>query len=254
MIWSSATRENVCKMVETVMTSSMQRALLQRVWARETLVTPRDFGRKVSTTKDLSIVWDELNEWDKYLRTRPSPDASMRWSSRASAEGRLFEIRHWARQTISRKEEVPRFSSIADELQAEAEIRRTQPELLHRAPLETHPYGPHNTILVDDSVDKAKCQPDNHICIPDYGEKQAALYKEYRKATNESEQDVNALDDYLLQLVGVLDTMADQSDVSTWIRNGGVRTFSSEQTPEDRALWVERGKKALSRYKIPLIV
>ena len=68
MIWSSASEENVNKMTGLVAPFQIGRALFQRVWARPTLVTSSQLATKVSTVKDLSIVWDELNRWDSYMQ------------------------------------------------------------------------------------------------------------------------------------------------------------------------------------------
>ncbi|WFD20847.1 hypothetical protein MCAP1_003101 [Malassezia caprae] len=259
LIWSSATKENVNRMVETMLPKPVQRGLLQRVWARETLVVPRLLGVKVDTTKDLSIAWDELNQWERYLFTRETPQSTPSFLSRARAEDRLIYFRQ-DRRTGERREkrkavgaDAPQpFKNVSDELIAETQFRLCD-NGAHSSygPLLTEPFGPHNTVLLDDSAKKAQCQPFNHICIPDYGKSQARRYREY---TSGDPADVaeEELDDYLLQFVGVLDALEHVDDVAQWIQDGGAASFSDTQTPEERAQWVARGREALARRCIPV--
>jgi len=260
VIWSSATKENVNRMVETIMTKPVQRGLLQRVWARETLVVPRLLGVKVDTTKDLSIAWDELNQWERHLCTRSTPLSAPSFLSRARAEDRLLHFRQDRRaceRRQKRKEvggDVPRaFANASDELFAETQFRLSD-DGAHSSygPLLDEPFGPRNTVLLDDSAKKARCQPLNHICIPDYGKSQAQRYREYTSSASSdvAEED---LDDYLLQFVGVLDALLHVDDVTQWVRDGGVATFSDTQSPEERAQWVARGRAALTRLCIPIV-
>ena len=60
------------------------------------------------------------------------------------------------------------------------------------------------------------------------------------------------LDDYLLQLVGVLDFLQSVPDVEQWIQEGGATTFSIDQTPKQRAEWCQRGRETLERLEIPV--
>lgn len=259
LIWSSATKENVNRMVETILPRPVQRGLLQRVWARETLVVPRLLSVKVDTTKDLSIAWDELNQWERYLCTRGMPHSAPTFLSRARAEDRLIHFRQ-DRRTGERGgkrkavgADAPQaFENMSDELFAETQFRlRDGGTHSSYGPLLTEPFGPHNTLLLDDSANKARCQPLNHICIPDYGKSQAQLYRRY---TSDDPADVAEadLDDYLLQFVGVLDALQHVDDVAKWVQDGGASTFSDTQTPAERAQWVARGRKALTRLCIPI--
>ncbi|WFD28157.1 hypothetical protein MNAN1_003163 [Malassezia nana] len=260
LIWSSAKQENVDRMVETILKKPVQRAMLQRVWARETLVTSHQLNFKAETTKDLSIAWDELNQWEQHLKTRKSAESVPTFHSRALAEDRLFHFRQDRRmhkRTEKRKKiggSVPAaYPSTSDELYAESQFRlRDQGAHSSYGPLLEEPFGPHNTILLDDSAKKARCQPFNHICIPEYGKKQAQHYREYRKKAppGMTEED---LDDYLLQFVGVLDALQHVDDVTQWVRDGPAASFSDTQTPEERALWVARGREALTRLRIPIV-
>lgn len=260
LIWSSATKENVNRMVEAMMTRPVQRALLQRVWARETLMIPRLLGVKVDTIKDLSIAWDELNQWEKYLALRDTPRSPPPFLSRARAEDRLMYFRQDRRageRSGKRKEvgsDAPKvFENVSDELCAETQFRLSDhgAHSSYGPPLD-RPFGPANTILLDDSAKKARCQPLNHICIPDYDKKKALTFHQF---TSDDAADVTEadLDDYLLQFVGVLDTLLHVEDVTQWVRDGGAATFSDTQTPEERAHWVARGREALSRLCIPIV-
>lgn len=174
-IWSSATYSNVIQMIELITHSDVQRTLFQRVWSRDTLVTTFDSHRKVSTTKDLTIVWDELNRWSMYLENRISAKEKLCFRSRALADMRycawLDMMRHRA-SSIEKK-----ISNMRSEqcLFYEAMERSNGRMLdLMYGPLMHTPFGPKNTILLDDSIGKARCQPNNHVCIPEYVKDEAA--------------------------------------------------------------------------------
>ncbi|KAG8836497.1 hypothetical protein FRC18_011267 [Serendipita sp. 400] len=138
--------------------------------------------------------------------------------------------------------------------------------------------GPHSsktTVLIDDSVDKAVFQPNNHICVIEYT-KQCQL-RDLRFMEGGTEEP--PYDEMILALVGVLEEMRLQIDVAEWLRQGGLRQMASnrtqdevdtdlvgrfaEMTTEDTSLpwfengqvlkfWVTRGRQTLGHLGIPI--
>ena len=100
---------------------------------------------------------------------------------------------------------------------------------------------------MDDSVDKAERQPDNHICLVEYTSKvRAQDLKRHRDsipsvassanpASSEAQASDLAFDSLLLAIVGVLDVMREKDDISAWVRGGGLRTRGQREdsTSED---------------------
>lgn len=228
MIWSSATEANVDKMMHQFPTNDLQRALFQRVWARASLVQARDMLHKVDTVKDLSIVWDDVNAWKAHAQGKAEVERRPRARARADATQRLMAYRANHRNQARPSGRGP------GELHAEATARiAEQGRTSTYGALPTTPWGPHNTLLLDDSRDKARCQPYNHLCIP-----------EYTAGT--------PTDDYLLQCIGVLDTLQSTPDVSAWIREHHRGLLSPDQPADVRAAWCQKGREALARQQIPV--
>lgn len=92
------------------------------------------------------------------------------------------------------------------------------------------------TVLLDDSVDKAQRQPDNHICLVEYTKNvRAQDLKRHRDSALSVASSANpvsleaqaldpAFDSLLLAIIGVLDVMREKDNVSAWIHEGGLRT------------------------------
>lgn len=261
MIWSSATDVNVNKMVEQFAKNRVQRALFQRVWSRETLVRAKDLDRKVTTAKDLSIVWDDLNAWGAHVGSSMQVRERPRFRARAEAADRLRMFRRKARQRNgaedSKGDGTPREPSPrsgSDELYAESMNRMANggTDSVY-GPMVTFPWGPQNTILLDDSLTKARCQPNNHICIHEFGAKDASETRERLESEDPAARD--GLDDYLLQVVGFLDAMQDEADVSAWIARGHTAYLAEDPAAvqDSHRLWADRGRTALARCGIPLV-
>lgn len=233
VVWSSATKENVHRMVNCML-EGHSKALLERVWARETLVPSFLTHKKVATTKDLHLVWNELNAWEEHLATRQSVDQRTRVSTFIDANKRGTD------QRSSRNDNAA----------------YSQAELKYDSP-----WGPNNTLILDDSRFKARLNPNNHICIPEYTREKQKLYSTYleQKAwiegrkrmngtdTKEGVIDASELDDALLQVVGVLDETSMIEDISAWIRDGGLGDIFTE-----RSQWAAKGRDALLRLNIPI--
>jgi hypothetical protein len=113
-------------------------------------------------------------------------------------------------------------------------------------PLRAHSFR--STILLDDSVKKAKRQPDNHICVIDYTAAVKANDAKYFRAARGTEgqgssgsnvvpdlsNEARQVDSTLLAIVGILDELRTKDDVSSWLRAGGIRRIplSDELAPK----------------------
>ncbi|WFD35078.1 Translational repressor [Malassezia cuniculi] len=120
------------------------------------------------------------------------------------------------------------------------------------------PWGAHNTFLLDDSKDKARLNPDNHICIPEYSNDTRNTYIKFldqnkrqskvkRETTSKKEEiqvvEESELDDALLQVIGILDELSDVENVSAWVHNGGLKKAFTEESD-----WAEKGRQALDAF------
>jgi NLI interacting factor-like phosphatase len=146
------------------------------------------------------------------------------------------------------------------------------------------------TVLLDDSVDKAQRQPDNHICLVEYTSKVRAqdlnrhrdIVLSVPSSANPKAQTFDpAFDSLLLAIVGVLEVIREKGDVSAWVHEGGLRTRQhliseddlptllsrvnledQESTPNSTGLWFEdpevleywinRGRATLEALQIPV--
>ncbi|KAM0750767.1 hypothetical protein T439DRAFT_239360 [Meredithblackwellia eburnea MCA 4105] len=101
----------------------------------------------------------------------------------------------------------------------------------HR-PADAPLYGPHNSLIVDDSPENAACQPFSIIqairffASADFG---------------------GPIDDFLIQLVGALDELSHQSNFSAFIKSKG---WQKGIKPSDMDEYAEKGNRALSRWGI----
>ncbi|KAF8328208.1 uncharacterized protein EI90DRAFT_3155925 [Cantharellus anzutake] len=95
-------------------------------------------------------------------------------------------------------------------------------------------YNALNTILVDNSPIKAHMQPHNHICVPEYAHELDEIDSQRFLAGPEddsrllSEEDArigisSRYDLSLVAVIGVLDELAGQDSVCSWIRSDGLR-------------------------------
>lgn len=251
LVWSSAQPGNVDSMVRAIL-HPLQAAQLVRCWARDTLVPPRLASFKSPSVKDLEIVWDALNLSE--------------WSRDARGELRV--------QAANRDDDGGGEGENKDVSEGQAGTRAT--------PV----YGQHNTLLLDDSAEKARLQPYNHLLIPAFGKEAALAVKAAREqqsvGVEGSAQLAASLDTVLLQAIGVLEHARWQHDVSRWIYHGGLGQFAGNDAGggdgsvgsdvgagtdgEDRPrldaphsarttlFWEEEGRRALRVRGIPLVV
>jgi len=83
------------------------------------------------------------------------------------------------------------------------------------------------TILLDDSARKARLQPYNHLCVSEYNN---VMHKETKAALEATQVDVgsrSSLDQTLLAVVGILETLRKESNISSWIRRGSLLDIAS---------------------------
>lgn len=230
LLWSSAQPQNVDLMARAILSPPQAEQLL-RVYARDTLVIRRLYGHKAPSVKDLEILWAALNNAD---------------ARRGRGESRLFaDARDRERDQVGSGEG----QGYEEELRALWESSVALPIKVEGTEeyRDGQGYGPHNTLLLDDSVDKARLQPFNHILVPEFDQRRAKIASQTRESqmrsegngvtadetaahqTNDDEDRADSVeppaeevDDILLQVVGVLEHARHQTNVSSWIRFGGL--------------------------------
>lgn len=206
LIWSSAQPQNVDAMIKSML-HPQQAEQLVRCWGRDTLVPHRFYNQKSPSVKDLEIVWDALRG-----------DEEGRGERRVMAEERDREEREALQKEMQQQDEQDPKSS-------------------------SGPWGPHNTLLLDDSPEKARLQPYNHLLVPEFDGKRARVAEEYRAqlagehdATGAAgqvgdDEPPEGVDTVLLQAVGVLEHARYQKNVAAWIRTGGLGRFAGVEQP-----------------------
>lgn len=97
------------------------------------------------------------------------------------------------------------------------------------------PYSALNTLLLDDSYTKTSCQPFNHLPIPDFGQslafdsarayRAALAFKKHgdnMSAELAEELGAHLIDRSLLGVIGILERASAETNVASWIREGGL--------------------------------
>ncbi|TKY85566.1 hypothetical protein EX895_005728 [Sporisorium graminicola] len=181
IVWSSAQPSNVDSMVRASFDQSV-RSLILRVWARDTLVPQRFFQHKAESIKDLEIVWAELNAFahdrsssgrllaqarDEADQARPDDVAPASAPTAPAADKRYNGKKHKHNMKLHKQRQKAKEQPMSAAL--EAALRAE----------ELGPWGAHNTVLVDDSVAKARLQPYNHLLIPEFGKEDAARMRKF---------------------------------------------------------------------------
>lgn len=150
------------------------------------------------------------------------------------------------------------------------------------------------TLLVDDSTDKARLQPWNHIHVKEYGHAERrsdldhidpksrtkvkaskktsdvstlladmTLSSSPTKTTLDAPSSTPSFDSMLLAVIGILDTLKQQDNVSGWLRSGGIVLCGVEEGPIGDGgkelwfntvhivdWWTNKGREALARLGI----
>ncbi|KAK0204935.1 hypothetical protein DFS33DRAFT_1382835 [Desarmillaria ectypa] len=195
MVWSSAQPFNVNHMVDQCFKEEKKK--LVAVWARDTLgLTSAQYYQKTQTTKNLAKPWAALSLL---------PDEN----DQASALSSTDEPSH-----------------LTDKPTPISEPSRS-----------AYTHSALTTLLLDDSPLKAQLQPWNHFCVPEYTaqirghdlatrqherdkpssdvqDSEAAISRKKRKKSKK----VLGYDQILLAVIGVLDTIKGESNVSGWMR------------------------------------
>ncbi|KAG6840127.1 hypothetical protein C0991_008685 [Blastosporella zonata] len=137
--------------------------------------------------------------------------------------------------------------------------------------VQKHGYYPHSqytTLLMDDSYDKARLQPYNHVVVPEYTldlrERDVSVLRDLESGRGKLG---GRYDDTLLCAVGILEAVKKQENVAHWIRHGGLRLGKDVGQveagaqgeaeawcvdPKMREHWKERGMAVLDEMKIEL--
>lgn len=235
LVWSSAMPHNVDTMVEAIL-HPQQAAQLVRCWGRDTLVPRRFFSSKFPSIKDLEIVWNAVN---LVLHDLPSEDAAQ-GESRTQAD---YRDRHdycepderWHGDEVSEAEEDTILDGVSASLRTSMAVAKAVSLPERQADGSWRPgagYGPHNTLLLDDTPEKAALQPFNHLRIPEFAAKAASIAKEERENARMAGKAVcdhfpsPELDTVLLQTVGVVEHARRQKNVAAWIHSKGLGWFA----------------------------
>lgn len=205
LVWSSAQPQNVDSMVQAILHPA-QAAQLVRVWARDTLVPQRLYKHKSPSIKDLEVIWNALNHAAAF-------DVKAEQSSTEPAEVHEGERRVNAEYRDRTDHKYPDGSESESDSDSSGKKghgksgsgkyappsrgkRHGAAHVAHLASLqyvkqpklsaarqwqESRGFGFHNTLLLDDSTDKARMQPYNHLLIPEFDHERAAGTRAYRE-------------------------------------------------------------------------
>jgi hypothetical protein len=219
LVWSSAQPHNVDSMIRAFLPPA-QAVQLLRVYARDTLIIQKLIKHKSPSVKDMEVVWSTLNQ------AQGSQAADLQKAeARVIAEERHQQdaqgMQHY-RKTSARlwqsAMELPKFDVYAGHYH------------------DGRGYGPHNTLLLDDSLNKARLQPYNHLLLPEYDASRARKAKMYREQqeldpasteSNEPQDSDERPEDILLQAIGVLEHARKHVNMASWIRYGGLGNFGN---------------------------
>ncbi|KAK0223384.1 hypothetical protein IW262DRAFT_822612 [Armillaria fumosa] len=219
MVWSSAQPFNVDHMVDQCFKE--EKGKLITVWARDTLgLTSAQYHQKTQTTKDLAKPWAALS-----LLPDENDEAS----------------------TLSSSDDGPSHS--ADEPAPTSEPSRS-----------AYAHSALTTLLLDDSPLKAQLQPWNHFCVPEYtaqirGRDLSTRHRERDNPPSDI-QDAEGIvlqkkrkrpkkalgyDQILLAVIGVLDTIKGESNVSGWMRQCGLWNGVHGKEDEQKSTLTQEG-------------
>ncbi|CDR99446.1 uncharacterized protein SPSC_04973 [Sporisorium scitamineum] len=197
IVWSSAQPFNVDSMVRASFDESVRSQVL-RVWARDTLVPQRFFQQKAESIKDLEIVWAELNS---FAHNEPSPGRLLAQVRDVADQARPDDVAPASAPTApaadnkfrERKDEEKMKNLKEQDEQKEEPVSAALEAAVRAEGL--GPWGVENTVLVDDSVTKARLQPYNHLLIPEFGKEDAARMKKFIRQQLDNSSDGGAADD-----------------------------------------------------------
>lgn len=203
-VWSSARPLNVDSMVRAIL-HPVQAGQLVRCWARDTLLPERLFIRKAASVKDLEILWNAL---------AAEEEADLN----DAAEQRVFAD---FRDRCSASDDDVASRQALDRIQRPTRSGDGTNWTVGKG------WHQHNTLLLDDSTEKAALQPYNHLLIPSFEHAAARAADDIRAGEAHDEVKDELLDTVLLQTIGVIEHARWQCDVSQWIRHGGLGNFAA---------------------------
>ena len=195
VVWSSAQPMNVDSMVRASFDESVRSQIL-RVWARDTLVPQRFYQSKAESIKDLEIVWAELNA---FVHDQPLPGRLMAQARDAADQLRPDDAPPPTVPTAPAADKKYRGKKhkqkLREQKQQQQQQQRMQQEQPKSAALEAAlkaeelgPWCAANTVLVDDSVSKARLQPYNHLLIPEFDKVEAGRMKKFIRQQVEGDE------------------------------------------------------------------
>ncbi|KAJ9474355.1 hypothetical protein PHBOTO_004404 [Pseudozyma hubeiensis] len=197
VVWSSAQPVNVDSMLTASFDATVRSQIL-RVWARDTLVPARFYQSKAESIKDLEIVWAELNAW---TNDKPSPGRLMAQARDQMDQTRPDDVPPAAPQPgATQKEKKYKGKRHKEKMKAQKQQQQQQVQEVVSASLEAArqadelgPWGAENTVLVDDSPEKARLQPYNQLVVSEFGKEDAGRMKKFiRQLMAETEGNVAA--------------------------------------------------------------
>lgn len=179
IVWSSAQPVNVDSMVRASFDAPI-RSQVMRVWARDTLVPHRFYQGKAESVKDLEIVWAELNA---FANDKPSLGRLVAQARDAADQARPDDAPPPSVPTAPKADKKYRGKKNKEKNKLKQQQLKQQQvsaalEAAQKAE-EWGPWGAGNTVLVDDSVAKARLQPYNHLLIPEFGKEDAGRMKKF---------------------------------------------------------------------------
>ncbi|KAG6906183.1 hypothetical protein DXG01_015364 [Tephrocybe rancida] len=122
-----------------------------------------------------------------------------------------------------------------------------------------HPHSLCTTLLMDDSYDKARLQPYNHIVVPEYD---MVTRKRDVTVLERTQKEGETYDDLLVCVIGILDKVKSEDNVACWVRQGelslgkylgaeaGVEPWWADLEVKEH--WREKGMGALDDMGIEL--
>lgn len=205
IVWSSAMPLSVADMVEKAFGERKQS--LRAVWARDTLGLSR-------------------GAYSESFASSPVEIDSLTWSS---SDNKVDTVKNLDKPWDALPFPPSTHSSGAPDADAEQQ----------------HHHSPLTTLLLDDSPNKARLQPWNHLCINEYtgamrGRDEALWKKTHPPSSTSSTTDgvtastapssSETYDETLLAVIGVLSHMRTQANVAAWVRSGGLFDVGTSQT------------------------
>ncbi|TFK24436.1 hypothetical protein FA15DRAFT_592402 [Coprinopsis marcescibilis] len=215
MVWSSAQPHSVQDMVQKTFGSGK---VLRAVWARDTLgLTQEEYNRKTQTTKNLEKPWAELGHSPKttfLLDDSPLKAHLQPWNHLCIQEY-VAEIR--------RDDVKVRDAEVLRE-RREEQLGSPQKEQQKESPT------PHEELEDEDESKKRKRERGKAKKERKKAEKLAAATPSELEPVDANRRPLQ-YDQTLLAVIGVLDTVKNESNVAGWMRSGGLLNVST--TGED---------------------